>query len=74
MSGATRIDRFTRRELDVLELLSRGLTNKQMATELFIAPETVKFHITGLLTKTNSKTRTELAVKWVMGELRAFVS
>jgi LuxR family maltose regulon positive regulatory protein len=50
---------LTRRELEVLHALRRGLTNKQIADELFIAPATVKRHMTSLFRKLGVTTRTQ---------------
>jgi DNA-binding CsgD family transcriptional regulator len=50
---------LTKRELEVLTLIKRGLTNGQIGKELFIAERTVKFHVTAILSKLNASTRTE---------------
>jgi DNA-binding NarL/FixJ family response regulator len=44
----------------VLALVARGQTNKAIAEALFIAPSTVKYHVTSLLTKLGAETRTQL--------------
>jgi two-component system, NarL family, response regulator LiaR len=49
----------TRRELDVLRLLSQGLQNKEIAHALRIAERTVKFHVTSILAKLNADNRTQ---------------
>jgi len=48
---------LSKREVDVLRLLSRGLTIKQMADELVIAEKTVDSHIQHIYTKINVSTR-----------------
>ncbi len=50
---------LTKRELEVLTLIRRGLTNGQIGKELFISERTVKFHVTAILSKLNANTRTE---------------
>jgi DNA-binding NarL/FixJ family response regulator len=54
--------RLTRREEDVLALLARGRANGQIARELHIAPQTVKTHVSNILTKLHSQSRTEAAL------------
>ena len=49
----------TKRELEVLTLIKRGLTNEQIGKQLFITERTVKFHITAILSKFNANNRTE---------------
>jgi DNA-binding NarL/FixJ family response regulator len=50
---------LTARELEVLELLSAGLPNKQIARKLQISEHTVKFHISSIYTKLGASSRTE---------------
>jgi len=54
-----KFEKLTCRELDVMKSLSRGLTNKEIATELYISERTVKFHISSILNKFGADTRTE---------------
>ncbi len=46
---------LTRREEEVLELICKGLDNKEIADRLFISQKTVEGHKTNLMTKTNTK-------------------
>lgn len=55
--------RFTQREVEVLRLLSRGLQDKEIATELDISDKTVQAHIQKLFEKLDTQNRTETAVK-----------
>jgi two-component system nitrate/nitrite response regulator NarL len=56
---------LTRREKDVLKLISKGLSNKMIARRLDIAEGTVKVHVKRLLSKLDMRSRTEAAV-WVV--------
>ncbi|MCW2642661.1 MAG: two component transcriptional regulator, LuxR family [Dactylosporangium sp.] len=53
---------LTRREEQVLVLLARGRANGQIARELHIAPQTVKTHVSNILAKLNSQSRTQAAL------------
>ena len=53
------------REMDVLNLLVDGATNTEIAGKLFISENTVKFHVSNLLKKTNAKSRKELSSKFL---------
>jgi two-component system, NarL family, sensor kinase len=50
---------LTARELEVLNLIRKGLSNKQIAEQLFLAERTIKFHITSILSKLLANNRTE---------------
>ncbi|MBL0085389.1 MAG: response regulator transcription factor [Ideonella sp.] len=50
---------LTQRERELLALMSRGMSNQQIADALSIALPTVKFHITNILSKLHADNRTE---------------
>lgn len=56
---------LTDREMDVLKLIATGLSNKQIATQLFISEETVKVHIRNLLRKLNVHSRVAATVLYL---------
>ncbi len=56
-------DQITKREIEILDLLSRGLSSNDIAETLFISKNTVNFHRRQLLKKTNSKNIAELIGK-----------
>lgn len=51
---------LTGREKDVLDLLSAGLSNAQIAASLFLSPRTVEKYVSSLLRKTETNNRAEL--------------
>jgi DNA-binding NarL/FixJ family response regulator len=53
---------LTARETGVLELLSQGLTNREIGERLHLAEKTVKHHITVILQKLHVRSRTEAAL------------
>lgn len=57
-----KIDLLTRRELEVLKLLSIGLYNKEIGEKLEISERTVKNHISSIFRKINVTDRTQAAV------------
>ncbi len=52
---------LTGREIDVARLLARGMTNGEIADELFIARKTVSTHVSNILMKLGMRSRTEVA-------------
>jgi DNA-binding NarL/FixJ family response regulator len=56
---------LTTRELDVLELVTAGLRNKEIAARLGISENTAKFHLRNILEKVHADSRTELAARAV---------
>ena len=59
------IHALTDREMDVLQLIAKGLSNKQIAAQLFISEETVKVHIRNLLRKLNVHSRVAATVLYL---------
>lgn len=57
-----KIAELTKRELDVLEQITLGKNNKEIATELFISETTVKTHVSSILSKLAVSDRTQAAI------------
>ena len=53
------VEHLTPREIEVLQLLSAGLGNKEIATRLNISEHTAKFHVASIMGKLGAATRTE---------------
>jgi DNA-binding NarL/FixJ family response regulator len=60
---------FSERERDVLEQISKGLSNQEIADVLFISPRTVERHRANLFTKTGSKNSVTLVVYAIKNNL-----
>ncbi|HKI52487.1 MAG TPA: response regulator transcription factor [Anaerolineales bacterium] len=59
---------LTERELDVLRLIAKGMTNSQIAENLVISENTVKGHVSNILSKLHLADRTQVAVyAWQSG-------
>lgn len=56
------LDKLTEREREILTHLTRGLSNDEVATALFISPATVKTHVTRVLAKLGLRDRTQAVV------------
>ncbi|WP_394205098.1 response regulator [Shewanella waksmanii] len=59
------VSNLTPRELQILELLAEGKSNRVISEQLHISEGTVKVHVKNLLRKANAKSRTEMAVRYL---------
>jgi DNA-binding NarL/FixJ family response regulator len=59
---AAPLDQITDREREVLVLLARGLTNAEIASELFISEHTAKTHVASLLQKLQLRSRVQAVI------------
>jgi two-component system, NarL family, response regulator LiaR len=76
LSRKEKTDQLTPRELEVLQLLAQGKSNKQIAAELVISERTTKFHVSSILSKLSAANRTEavkIAVQQSLVKLTDFV-
>ncbi len=60
-------EHFTPRELEIIEQVAEGLSNKEIAQKLFISEGTIKNYISTILDKENLAHRTALAVYYLTG-------
>lgn len=61
-SAATRFARLTPRQMEVVGLVAQGLTNLEIAEVLVLAEDSVKKHVSRILTETKCRSRTELTL------------
>ena len=50
-------DGLTQREVEILGMIARGMTNPEIAAQLFLSHHTVKTHISRIFAKTGSRDR-----------------
>ncbi|GAB3975116.1 LuxR family transcriptional regulator [Actinoallomurus acanthiterrae] len=66
---ARRLSPLTHRETQIAELISQGMSNKDIAAKLMIAPRTVEGHVEHILTKLDFTSRVQIAA-WTVAEGR----
>jgi DNA-binding NarL/FixJ family response regulator len=59
------VENLTPREMETLEMLAEGLSNKQIAARLSISEHTAKFHVNSILGKLDAATRTEAVMRGI---------
>ena len=59
----TLVETLTPREIEVLQLLAEGMTNRAIAQRLEISEHTVKFHVNALMGKLHAQSRTDAVVR-----------
>lgn len=62
-SKADLAESLTERETEILQLIARGTSNREIASKLYISENTVKTHISNLLQKLDAKDRAEAVAK-----------
>lgn len=55
---------MSRREAEVAMLICQGLSNKQIAEQLFISEKTIKTHVSNILSKLDIKDRMQLILEY----------
>ena len=62
--GQAEVENLTEREVEVLNHVMNGLTNKEIASHLCVSVSTVKFHLEHIYEKLHVSSRTEAAMKY----------
>jgi len=57
-----RLEQLTAHELDILDLIGEGLTNREISKRLSLAEKTVKNYVSSLLSKLGMESRTQAAI------------
>ena len=72
ISRSGKVDSISKREHEILELISQGRKNKEIATQLFMSEQTVKAHVSHIFKKFNVSSRTQL-VSHLMNASREYL-
>ncbi|MGV3467255.1 MAG: response regulator transcription factor [Heyndrickxia sp.] len=60
---------FTERELSIMSLIAKGLSNREISKQLFISEGTIANYITSILNKTGLEHRTQIAIYYLTGKV-----
>jgi DNA-binding NarL/FixJ family response regulator len=68
------IESLTPREMEILEMLAEGLSDKKIAERLRISEHTAKFHVNSILGKLDAGTRTQAVMRGLRSGLRIYLA
>jgi two-component system, NarL family, response regulator LiaR len=63
VSGAAEKLNISQREYEILQLMGKGLSNQEIADQIFVSINTVKSHVSNILLKLDAKRRTQAVIK-----------